>query len=122
MVRLKGGDFEPGIAENLDDAKRIARPVASAVFGKAFELMADLLVKIFGPDDDATVVARRDGSQGAEVDGGGHHESAGVVGVLADEVDAAWGKKYRGVGTKPLRVFFRNTVYIQHAGFFLRKK
>jgi hypothetical protein len=95
--------------------------MASAVFGEAFELVADLLVKIFGPDDNPAVVARRDGSQGAEVDGGGHHESASVVGVLADEVDAAWGEKYRGVSAKPLRVFFRNTVYIQHAGFFLRK-
>jgi hypothetical protein len=84
--------------------------------------MADLFLKILRPNHDAAVVARRDGREGAEVDGGRHDKATGVIGVLADEIDAAWGEKYRGVRGKPLRVFFRNTVYIQHAGFFLRKK
>jgi len=80
-------------------------------------------VEILGPDHDPAVVAWRDGSEGTEVDGCGHDKSARVVGVLADQVDAPWSYKDRGLGPKSLRVLSFNTVYIEHAGpISLRKK
>ena len=41
------------------------------------------------------------GNQRAEIDRGGHDKAAGVVGMLADEINAAWGLvdgRFGGVG------------------------
>ena len=40
-------------------------------------------------DQDAAVRARRDGDDRGKVDRRGHHKTVAVVGVLADQVDAA---------------------------------
>ncbi len=72
-----------------------------------------MLVEVDGVGEEAAVGAGGDGDEGGEVDGGGHDEAAGVVGVLADEVDAAGGaeevlarrSRWRGGGRRVRRVF-----------------
>jgi len=67
--------------------------VAGAVGGQGVGGEGALLGEVFGVEDDLAVGARGDGCERGEVDGCGHDESLGVVGVFADEVDAAWGGK-----------------------------
>ena len=60
-----------------------------ALGGDGVGRVLDLLVEIGRVDGKDAVGARGHGGQGGEVDGGGHDEAAGVVGMLADKVDAA---------------------------------
>ena len=80
-----------------EDAGDVVGPVdlaAGAAGGETFvdefgEGLVDVLVEVDGVGDEAAVGAGGDGDEGGEVDGGGHDEAVAVVGVLADEVDAA---------------------------------
>ncbi len=56
-----------------------------------------LVVVVGGDHFDQVVAAQADGDAGLVVDGAGQHEAVVVVGVLADEVDAAW-SPYQQVG------------------------
>jgi hypothetical protein len=115
-------DGDAVLAESPQDAGGVVGPGFGAGGEKFVDGLVDALVEVNGVGEDAAVGAVGDGDDGGEVDGRGHDEAVRVVGVLADEVDAARGQKYRGVGAEPLRVFFLNTVYIQHAGLFSPEK
>ena len=65
-----------------------------------------LVAEVNGVREEAAVGAGGDGDEGGEVDGGGHDEAAGVVGVLADEVDAAGCAVEGGRGVEGLLVEF----------------
>jgi len=51
-------------------------------------------VEIFGVDSEFLIVARRDRHPAIEIDGGGQHEAAVIVGMLTDEVGAAGRAEY----------------------------
>ena len=88
-------------AQGPEDAGGVVGPGPGAGGEEFVDGDVDALVEVDGVGEEAAVGARGDGDEGGEVDGGGHDEAAGVVGVLADEVDAAGGaEEARGCGVE----------------------
>ena len=84
------GDGDAVLAQGPEDAGGIVGPGLRARAARSSSMgLVDVLVEVDGVGEDAAVGARGDGDEGGEVDGGGHDEAVAVVGVLADEVDAA---------------------------------
>jgi hypothetical protein len=69
---------------------------------------------VLGPDHDFAVAARRDGRQRGKVDGHGHDKALGVIGVFADQVDAARSDKDRWGGVEAGDMFFAQNSGIMH--------
>ena len=82
-------DGDSVLAKRPEDAGGVVGPLFGAGGEQLVDGAVNALVEVDGVGEEAAVGARRDGDEGGEVDGGGHDEAAGVVGVLADEVDAA---------------------------------
>ena len=78
--------------EDIDDAADIVGPVAVAVRRAMAGRKAVFFQAVVGGQHaDDVVTARGDGDLGGEADGAGQHETVVVVGVFADQVDAARG-------------------------------
>ena len=88
-TEAEAGDLVAIAGEDGNHAQRIVGPVAGAFGGEGCGVEAALLAVVLRVEDDLAVAARRDAGQGGEVDGRGHDEALGVVGMLADQVDPA---------------------------------
>ena len=64
-------------------------------------------------------VRGRDGGERGEVDGHGHDKALGVIGVFADQVDAAGSDKDRRVGVEAGKVLSAQYSGIMHSGHIL---
>jgi hypothetical protein len=67
-----------------------------------------------GVEDDLAVGTRRNAGQGGEIDGRGHHKALGVIGVLADQVDASGRGKNGRLGSEAVAVQGAKFVRIVH--------
>ena len=103
-VRLKAGISTPVSRSDRDDAQRIVAPMVRSLFRQAVERVNHLLVKIRGIDGDVIVVARADGRQSCEIDGRRHDEAIGIIGMLADHVNAPRCDKDGGLLSESLQV------------------
>ena len=99
-LRYVAGDHQieavQGIAPLLQVLHHPADVVAPALVGMMIDGLAEIeqvaLVAVVGGDHvHQAVIAQADGDAGLVVDGAGQHEAVVVVGVLANEVDAAGG-------------------------------
>ncbi len=87
---VEAADLVPGPQELVDDALKVVGPAQRGAV-EAAELAAELLVEV-ARDEMADVVGTRGGGEDDGLVGGpGQDEALVVVGVLADEVDAARG-------------------------------
>ncbi len=82
-------DVDAFFLEGPEDSGGVVGPGSRPGEEEFGDGLIDVLVEVDGVGEEAAVGARGDGDEGGEVDGGRHDEAAGVVGVLADEVDAA---------------------------------
>src|SRR5271166_3156750 len=110
----EAGDLDPHFAQGGDDTHRVVAPVMRSFFGKAVERVGHLIVEVRGIDGDALVVAGANCGESRKIDRGRHDEALGIVGVLADHVDAPGSDKNGGVLPKSLRVETLGNDYIQH--------
>src|SRR5271165_4804474 len=81
---------------------------------EAVERIGHLIVEIRRIDGDALVIAGTNSGQGRKIDCRGHDEALGIIGVLADYVDAAGGDKNGGILPKSLRVESPGNGYTEH--------
>ncbi len=88
---------------------RVVAPVLGGACGQGGSVKGLFFAEVLGVEDDLAVGARRDGGQGGEVDGHGHDKALGVIGVFADQVDAAGRDKDRGLRLKRARCMERRT-------------
>ena len=90
--------------------------------GQGCRLEAPLFAEIFGVEDDLAVGARRDGGQGGEVDGRGHDETFGVIGMLADQIDAAGRRQDGWLGVEARAVHGTKEGWVMHSCRSLRQR
>ena len=83
----------PLAGEDRDHSDGVVSPVLAGFGGKRRRIKVPLLLVVLRVDGDLAVGARRNGSQRGKVNGHGHHKALGVIGVLADQVNAARGHK-----------------------------
>ena len=82
--------------QQASDAKNVVAPCAGALLGKVGEIELEITGKFFGVDEQFSVRPRCNRHVGGEPDGGGHDKAIIVVGVLADQIDAARGAEDLG--------------------------
>src|SRR5271156_1152813 len=98
----EAGDLHSRFAKDRDDTERVVAPVTRSLLGEAVERVCYLIVEIRGIDSNALVVAGANCGQGRKVDRRRHDKALGVIGVLADQIDAAGCDKKGGVLPKSL--------------------
>ncbi len=89
QAQAEAGDLVAFASEDGNHTERVVAPVLAGLGGRSGCLEGLLFSVILGVDDDFAVGARRDAGQGGKVDGHGHHKALGIIGVFADQVNAA---------------------------------
>src|SRR5579872_2484936 len=87
--QVRARKLEPAFPKNRSDPDHIVTPSADAAFGQMIEIEFELAGKFFGVNREPAILPRSNRHISRESNGRGHHEAVVVVGVFADQVDAA---------------------------------
>ena len=87
--QVRAMKFVPTLPKHAGDAEHVVAPGTGALLGQVVKVELEIAGEFFRVDRSAFDRARGDCDIGGESDGGGHDETVVVVGVFADQVDAA---------------------------------
>ncbi len=113
--QIRALKFVAALAKHVGNAEHVVAPRSGAGARQVVEIEFKIAGELFRVNDEFSVVAHGDCNIGREGNGGGHDESVVVVGVFANQVDAAGGAEDSGVIAESLLEVLPEFAYVDRA-------